>query len=383
MKTIAIFTTTRAEFGILYSFMREIEKADDLQYLLFVGGAHLAVETGKTINEIKSFNCSITDTFDYQFNLSDNVTIAKSLGYCTIELANIFKNYNFDFVCVLGDRVELLSIVSNAIVFNKPIIHIHGGEKTEGAIDEQVRHMITKSAHIHFAICKEYADNIIKMGEALWRVHNVGALAVDNMINLPKISKTELFDKLKLDVNQPVVLMTYHPVTIEFELSPLDQIKNVFDALKYFDYQIVITAPNADKDRDIIFDFINQQILYNSKLRFVESLGVKLFLSLIPYCSFVIGNSSSFIIEVPFYKIPVINIGDRQKGRILHDNIISCDYSVKSINEGILKAISPEFKNQLKTMVYKFGEGNSSGQMVKIIHNTKIDENLLRKQLVF
>jgi len=383
MKTIAIFTTTRAEFGILSAFINQIERSNDTQYMLFVGGAHLAIESGYTITEIKKLNYTITDTFDYQLNLSNSPTIAKSIGFCTIELANIFEKHIFDYVCVLGDRLELLSIITNALVFGKPIIHIHGGERSEGAIDEQIRHMITKASHIHFAACNEYADNIVKMGEQKWRVHNVGALAVDNMVNLSKTSKYELFNLLNLDIKKPTVLMTYHPVTLEFDLDPLAQIQNIFEALKPFDLQVVVTSPNADKDRDIIFNYINEQVVLNSNIRFINSLGVRNYLSLIPFCIFVIGNSSSAIIEVPFYKIPVINIGDRQKGRILHENIISCTYSVDSIKDGIIKAISTEFRDPLKNMIYKFGEGNTAVKMLDVIRSTDTNEQLLRKQLVF
>jgi GDP/UDP-N,N'-diacetylbacillosamine 2-epimerase (hydrolysing) len=383
MKTIAIFTTTRAEFGILSAFINEIERNEDTRYLLFVGGSHLAIETGNTIKEIRKLNYNITDTFDYQLNLANDSTIAKSIGFCTIELTHIFQNHHFDFVCVLGDRLELLSIITNALVFGKPIIHIHGGERSEGAIDEQIRHMITKASHIHFAACKEYADNIIKMGEQAWRVHNVGALAVDNMVNLPKISKEELFNVLSLDGNQSTILMTYHPVTLEFDITPLTQIQNIFEALRLFDYQVVITAPNADKDRDVIFEYINEQVNLSSNIKFVDSLGVRNYLSLIPFCSFVIGNSSSAIIEVPFYKIPVINIGNRQKGRFMHDNIITCDYSTVSIVDSIKKAISFEFQNKFKGMDYEFGDGKVATRMLEVIRNTEINEQLLRKQLVF
>ena len=150
MKTIAIFSTTRAEFGIFSALLKEIDKSNDIQYLLFVGGSHLAYETGHTVDEILDQNFPVTATFDYQLNQSDSATIVKSLGICTMELAGVFKNYEFDFVCILGDRMELLSIVSAAIIFNKPIVHLHGGERTEGAIDEQIRHMVTKASHIHF-----------------------------------------------------------------------------------------------------------------------------------------------------------------------------------------------------------------------------------------
>ena len=283
----------------------------------------------------------------------------------------------------MGDRLELLSIVSTAIAFKKPIIHIHGGERTEGAIDEQIRHMVTKASHIHFAACDEYASNILRMGEESWRVHNVGALAVDNMMNLSNVKKDELFSQLNLDLNQPTVLLTYHPVTLEFELSPIDQIKNVFESLNQFDFQVLITAPNLDNDRDLIFSYIEKQVSSNPKLHYLESLGVKRYLNLLPYCSFVIGNSSSAIIEVPYYKIPVINIGDRQKGRIMHENIISCSYSVESIKDGIKKTLNTEFCSQLRGMIYKFGEGNTAIKMLEIIRKIDINEQLLRKQLVF
>src|SRR3972149_966419 len=207
-KRIAIFSTTRAEFGLFSALLREIDKTENIDALLFVGGSHLTKESGRTIKEIQEMSFEITDTFDYLLNIDDNTIIAKSLGYATIEIANFFKKYTFDFVCILGDRYELLAIVSNAILHKKPIIHIHGGEVTEGAIDEQVRHMITKASHIHFAACQEYADNIIKMGEEEWRVHNVGALAVDNFMQIEKINKDNLFKTLKLK-DKETVLMTY------------------------------------------------------------------------------------------------------------------------------------------------------------------------------
>ena len=208
MKKIAIFTTTRAEFGILSALLKAIDNIDDIYYLLFVGGSHLANEYGNTINEIKN-NFQIADTFDFFLNEDSNFSLTKSLGIETFELAELFKNYDFDLCCILGDRFELLPIINTAIVFKKPIIHLYGGEKSEGAIDEQIRHMITKTAHIHFVSCKEYADNIRKMGEQEWRIFNVGALGIDNIVNNKKIPKNELFKQLKLNENKQTVLMTY------------------------------------------------------------------------------------------------------------------------------------------------------------------------------
>lgn len=383
IKTIAIFTTTRAEFGILSAFIQKLNESPDLNYMLFVGGSHLAIENGYTVDEIKKSGFDITGFFDYQLNLTDEVSIAKSLGIATLELANIFLNYKFDMVCVLGDRYELLSIVSNAIIFRRPIVHIHGGERTEGAIDEQIRHMITKASHIHFAACEEYAQNIISMGEEPWRVYNTGALAIDNIKRIPKKSKEELFRQLNLNPLKDVALVTYHPVTLESDVSTIIQVKNMFESLKGLDIQLVITAPNSDNNRDQIFHCIKENVAQNSNYFYFESLGMVNYLNLIPYCKFVIGNSSSAIIEVPFYKIPVVNIGNRQAGRIFHENIITTDYSSESIRNAIDKALSPNFANELKLMKYLFGDGNAADKMVEILCSVSIDDKILNKKLVF
>lgn len=383
MRIAAIFTTTRADFGILSALIKEIDKQDDINYSLFVGGTHLAYEHGKTIAEIKNFGFEITATFDYLLNSDSDFGLAKSTGIAVYELANIFDRFDFDFVCFLGDRFELISVVTNAILFKKPIIHLHGGEKSEGVIDEQLRHMYTKAAHIHFVATEEYAKNVRRMGEAEKRIFNVGALGIDNIVNNPKLTKAELFRLLDLDEDKPVVLMTYHPVTLEFSISPFEQIRNIFSALESFDFQLVITAPNIETDRDKIISYIEQEISQNPDYHYIESLGVVKYHSLIPHCQFVIGNSSSGIVEVPFFRIPTINIGDRQQGRIRHRSVIDTSYGIESIIKGIEKAISAEFRESLKNMECKFGDGTAAKKMVEIIKNINIDQELMRKRLDF
>ena len=382
MLKIAVFTTSRAEFGILSSLLREIRKEDEIDYYLFVGGSHLVVELGKTINEIKE-EFEITDIFDFFLNEDSPYSLSKSLGIEQIELATIFRKYDFDAICVLGDRFELLPIVNTAIIFKKPIIHIHGGETSQGAIDEQIRHMITKSAHIHFVSCDEYKNNIRKMGESESRVFNVGALSVDNIVNNKLIKKSKLFNELQLDERKNTILLTYHPVTLEYKLEPLTQIKNVFKALDKFNFQVVITAPNIEIDRNVIMDYIENIINLNKDYHFVESLGNNRYLSLIPHCEFVIGNSSSGINEAPFFRIPTINIGDRQKGRVRHESIVDTDYSVSSIVKGIKNALEPNFRKRLKKMKYKFGDGHAAERILKILKDIKINEQFMRKKLDF
>ena len=382
MKKIAIFTTSRAEFGLLSNLLDAIVLDDALEYLLFAGGSHHLNTQGRSIQEMTSMEYHPIP-FDFFLSSDNEKTLTQSMGVELFQLSEIFSKYNFDFVTVLGDRIELLPIVHAAIIFRKPIIHIHGGEVTEGALDEQIRHMITKASHIHFCVCKEYQQNVMKMGEESWRVHDVGALGIDSTTKREIKSQEELYSKYSLKVNLPTVLMTYHPVTLEQRISAESQIQNVFSALKFFKFQLVITAPNIDSDHHYLFDIIQENIINNADYHFIESMGIVNYQSMLRCVEFTIGNSSSGILEVPFFKIPTVNIGDRQKGRIRHDSVVDVDYSAESIKEGIQKALDPEFRHSLLTMDYKFGDGHAAERIVKILKGVEIDQHLLRKKLDF
>ena len=377
---IAFFTTTRAEFGIFSSFINKVNEDDYFEYFLFVGGTHLNNEYGKTIIEIEQSGLTITDTFDYLQEGDSSSSLAVSSGHCVIEVANLFGKYEFDIICILGDRYELIPIVLNAILFNKPIIHWGGGEVTEGVIDNQIRNMITKAAQIHFVATKEYAKNLINMGEDKNRVFVTGSPVVETFQKFKPLSKQELFKQLGLDFNLPVVLLTYHPVSIEFDISPIQQITNVFESLKRFNFQIVVTSPNLESDRKIIMEYIREQVSGNSNINYFKSLGIKKYHSLIPYCSFLIGNSSSGMFEAPYFKVPTVNIGDRQKGRFKHESIIDTDYNTESIVEGIDKAMSDSFIKMLIEMDYEFGNGDASSKAISILKATTINQQLIRKK---
>lgn len=382
-KTIAIFTTSRAEFGILLPFIKKLEESNVWEYKVFVGGAHLTLESGNTIKEIFDSNVKITETFDFLLNSDKPQSLTKSLGIEIIELANIFANFKFDYVCILGDRYELLPIVAAAILFKKPIIHISGGEVTEGVIDEQVRHMITKAAHIHFTYTDEYVSNILRMGEEKWRVYNTGALGVDNLIANPIVPKEKLFSDLNLDINSPTILLTYHPLSLNTTQKPLEQIEAILSALEELNFQIVITAPNVEIGREEIYNHIKFRVSENSKLKFFESLGQFRYNNIIRYCEFVVGNSSSGIVYVPFYKVPTINIGSRQKGRIQHESIINTSCNSEDIRGAINLVLSAEFKERIRKMNYKFGDGTSAQKMVDTLQIISDREDLLIKKLVF
>lgn len=378
MLKIAFFTTTRAEFGIMSSFIQKLQNDSFFEVLLFVGGTHLKIEYGNTIEEIRNIGIKITDTFDYLQHGDSSYAIAKSSGQCSIEVAKIFEKYEFDIISILGDRYELIPIALTSLIFNKPIIHWGGGEFTEGVIDNQIRHMLTKASNIHFVATQQYADNIVNMGENKNLVCVTGSPVIEIFKKAIPIPKLKLFNDLGLNIDKQVVLLTYHPVTIEFNISPLKQIENLFIALSKLDYQIVITSPNLESDREVIINYLKKQVKNNSNVFYFDSLGINRYHSLIPYCSFLIGNSSSGIFEAPYFNIPTINIGDRQKGRFMHPSVINTNYSAESIEEGI-KRINAEFVNSIKNMKYMFGNGNTSEKAIQFLKSINIDENLIRK----
>jgi GDP/UDP-N,N'-diacetylbacillosamine 2-epimerase (hydrolysing) len=382
-KRIAFFTTTRAEFGILLPFIQQVKLSDSYDYSLFAGGSHLAKEYGHTIDEITASGLTVSGIFDYLLNGTDTASLAKSLGIAVTELSDIFLKHNFDFICVLGDRYELLAIVSVAVLFKKPIIHLSGGESTEGTIDEQVRHMITKASHVHFTYSEECAANIRKMGEEPWRVFNVGALGVDNFTRKERLPRAEIFKILHLDARKPAVLFAFHPVAFEQTFKPKIQVEKIFAALKKFDLQVVITSPNAEADRQEIYDFLVAEAAHKRNYHFFNSLGEINFNSLLPHCEFIIGNSSSGIVYAPYFKVPTINVGSRQNGRIRHESIIDVNYDGKELISSIEKALDIELRKKLKKMTYKFGGGNSAELMIKALTSVSSRKDLLIKKMVF
>jgi GDP/UDP-N,N'-diacetylbacillosamine 2-epimerase (hydrolysing) len=379
-KIVAFFTTSRAEFGILLPLIREVERSQYLDYKLFAGGSHLAAEYGETINEIRSSGLEISCVFDYLLNITSPKILCTSLGIGLAQLSEIFDSFHFDWVCILGDRIELLTITINAMQFNKPVIHLSGGEFTEGAIDNQVRHMITKAAHIHFTYTDEYVMNITRMNEEPWRIYNVGALGVDNLRNYPDIDKADLFSQLNLTENLTTALLTFHPSVLEDSLPFREQLNAIFDALAGFDIQLVITSPNAETGRHEIVNLIKERVRGKQGYYFYDSLGEKLYNNLLSYCDFIIGNSSSGITYAPFFKIPSVNIGERQKGRARHKSIIDCGYDSDDIKSAIKRSLSNDFRNEIKRMSYKFGGGESAKKIVEIISQTPINETLMIKK---
>ena len=367
---LAFFTSTRSDMTILEPLLNEIKKSKSFEYLLFVHGTHLEKNYGNTIADIKKLNFKISSKFLSVNKLDNELGLVKSLEMTQKGVNKIFNKYKFDSVMILGDRIERLPIVSAALAYRKFIFHIHGGEITTGALDDQVRHMITKSAHLHFTICENYSRNILDMAEETFRIHNVGSLGVEKILNN--------FKKEKKDNR---VILTYHPETLKNNFSWNRNFLKIVNELNKFNFDVIITSPGHEKGTKNQINFIKKIIKNKNKFSFVKSLGVNGYFETLKKSLFVIGNSSSGIIEVPYYRIPTINIGLRQNGRFFHKSIIQCNTSSFSIRKSIIIANSKIFRDKIKNMKLHFGNGGASKKILNIIKKYSKDKNkLLNKQ---
>ncbi|MCF6463984.1 UDP-N-acetylglucosamine 2-epimerase [Clostridium sp. Cult1] len=384
MKSVLVVTGTRAEYGLLYWTMKEIQNDKDLQLQLMVTGNHLSEEYGYTVAQIKKDGFHIDEEIDMIIDSKNKSAIVKSMGLEMIQMAQAFDRLKPDILLILGDRYEIFVAATCAMMMNIPIAHMNGGESTEGLIDEQIRHAITKMAHIHFTGAEYYKERLLKMGEEPWRVYNVGQAGIENIKRLKLLEKEELENELDLKLDKKTFLITYHPVTLE-SISTKEQIENLLEAITKFDAKYIFTYPNADYGNKLIIDKINE---FKGKYKDVyvfHSLGQIKYLSLLKYVDVMIGNSSSGIIESPSFRLPVVNIGDRQKGRLRNNNIIDVGYSAREIISGINIALyDDEFKQGLNSMINLYGDGRTSKIIVDILKSIIVsNRKLLFKKLTY
>lgn len=344
MYNVCVVTATRAEYGLLCPFMREIQNNNSMNLQLIVTGTHLSQLYGSTVNQIIDDGFEVDEYVDILDENDSKISLINTLSNAQKKIGEAFIRLQPDVVVVLGDRTELLPIVSSAIVLNIPVCHIHGGEITEGAIDEMVRHAISKMSTIHFASCKEYTSRLIRMGEQPDFVFNVGSLGVENIKKISLLNSDELAEQIGFKVDKNTLLVTYHPVTTETN-SQLDQIKALLDALRLRpSYKVLFTRPNSDLGRNEINDEIDIFVATNKERAAVyTSLGQLRYLSAMKACLAVVGNSSSGIIETPSFGIPTINIGNRQKGRIAASSVLNCGTNKTEILHALDKLTDEQF----------------------------------------
>lgn len=375
MKKICVLTATRAEYGLLKNVILKLQKYFDVKVV--VTGMHLSQEFGLTYKEIENDNIKIHKKIEILLSSDSESAISKSMALALISFSDYFVAEKPDCLLLLGDRYETLAVAIAASNAKIPIIHLYGGEKTEGAIDESMRHAITKFSHIHFTSTKQYKKRVIQLGESPNTVFNVGYLGAENILTTKLLSKQKLQNELKFKLNKPYAVVTFHPVTLEDNSSKI-QFLNLLNAIKKFDnINFIFTKTNADINGRIINCMIDKFVVSNKNAVAFKSLGTKKYLSALKYCKFVIGNSSSGIIEAPYFNIYTINIGDRQKGRIQKDSIINCNPT----KTDIINAINYVLLNKPNKKII-INNANTSTKIVKIIVRTilKNQEINLKKQ---
>ncbi|GEP89449.1 GDP/UDP-N,N'-diacetylbacillosamine 2-epimerase (hydrolysing) [Chitinophaga terrae (ex Kim and Jung 2007)] len=379
-RKICVVTGTRAEYGLLYWTMKGILADKDLELQLIVTGMHLSPEFGLTYKQIELDGFLINKKVEMLLSSDTSVGINKSIGLGVIGFGEAFSELKPDIILVLGDRFEIFAAVTAAMVSRIPVAHCHGGEATEGVIDEPIRHSITKMSHLHFTATESFRKRVIQLGEQPDRVLNVGGLGIENINKLHLLSRPEFEQSINFKLKRRNILITFHPVTLEFSTAQ-QQFQNLLEVLdQQEDTALIFTKANADTEGRIINQMIDAYAAKNSdKAVAFTSLGQLRYLSALQHVDLVIGNSSSGLVEAPSFKKATINIGDRQKGRIMAESVIACDSSISAIKAAITLAISEEFQNKLKTVENPYGKGNSSVEIVASLKNAHLD-GILKKQ---
>ena len=368
MRKICVITGTRAEFGLLRPLITLIAKDEELQLQLIATGMHLSPEFGYTLDEIIASGFVVDKKVECLLSSDSSVGISKSMALAISGFADALETLQPDLVVVLGDRTEILGAVIAAGMANIPIAHLHGGETTEGAYDEAIRHSITKFSHLHFTSTEAYRKRVIQLGEQPEMVFNVGAIGLDAVKKLKLLNKEEFENSIGFKLKKRNVLITYHPVTLEKE-APIQTFENILQALdELSETGLIFTHANSDKNGRVINKMITEYVeIHRDKAVAFKSLGQLRYLSALQFVDFVIGNSSSGILEVPAFHIPTINIGDRQKGRINCESVINSTNSLEDIKKSITFALDKQFRETIQQQEMLYGNGTAAEKILKVI----------------
>lgn len=367
MKTITVLTATRAEYGLLSPIIKALKECSGLCVKVAVTGAHLSPEFGLTYREIEKDGIEIDRKIEILLSADTPSAISKSMGMAMIGFADYFEQSRPDALLVLGDRYETLAVCCAAMNERIPIVHLYGGETTEGAVDEAIRHAITKLSCLHLTSTEEYRRRVIQLGENPDRVYTVGSIGIENVKNQPLLSKEELASGLGCRLDKSYAVVTFHPVTLE-DSSAGHQCEELLKAMgRNPDMQFIVTKANADADGRIINEMLDHYAARHENVAVYDSLGMIRYLSALKYADMVIGNSSSGLVEAPSFRIPTVNIGDRQKGRLRAESVIDCLPQEASICAAIERGKSNEFRKICASVVNPYGDGNTSGKVAAIV----------------
>lgn len=378
-RRICFVTGTRAEFGQLRWLMEEVKASEKLGLQVIATGMHLSPEFGFTYREIEQAGFVINAKIEMLLSADTATAVTKSMGLGLIGYAEAYERLAPDLIVVLGDRFEMFAAAAAALIAGIPIAHLHGGEATEGAFDEAIRHSITKMSHLHFVAAEEYRRRVIQLGEEPERVFLVGGLGIDAIKRIKLLGRKELEESLGLKFGPRNLLITFHPVTLDGQDSSGQQMAELLAALDELDNtHLFFTMPNADTGGRELAAMVNKFAASRQNVRVYTSLGQLRYLSCMKYMDAVVGNSSSGLAEAPSMGIATINIGDRQKGRLSASSVINCEPTKQSISDALSAAFDPSFRSMLSTTNNPYGSGGASEKVVEIIKNHDL-KNLLKK----
>lgn len=381
MRTIGVVTVARSDYGIYLPLLRKIKADPTLRLHLIVAGMHLSPEFGLTVKNIEADGFKVDERVEMLLSSDTPEGIAKSMGLGVIGFAQVYARSRPDILVVLGDRFEMYTAALAALPFRIPVAHIHGGEVTQGAIDDALRHSMTKLSHLHFVSTQEYARRVMQLGEEPWRVVVCGALSLDNLHNVRLLNRKELADEFGISLEEQFLLVTYHPVTLEYEQTEW-QTGELLAALDECGLPVLFTMPNADTSGRIISHMIKDFISVHPASQAVDNLGTQGYFSVMALAAAMVGNSSSGIVEAAMFKLPVVNIGTRQKGRIRSVNVVDVGYHRYEIIRGIQQVISSEFLESLGHLVSPYGDGQAAGHIVRVLKRIELNHDLLIKMFI-
>lgn len=382
MIKICVLTATRAEFGLLRPVIDELQKRSCFDVRIVVTGMHLSAEFGMTYHEIEELGFKIDRKIDMLLSGDTPAAMAKSMGVAMISFADYFAEEKPDLLLAIADRYETLAVCATAMCERIPIVHMMGGETSEGAIDEAIRHSITKMSTLHFCCTDVYRKRIIQLGEQPDKVFNFGSTGVENIKNMQLMSESEIRSVLALDMNESYACMTFHPVTLE-DGTAKRQVSEVIKAISEIkDVKFIVTKSNADAAGRLVNKMIEEATYKYNNIKLFDSLGTLKYLSAVKYASFVIGNSSSGLLEVPSFAIPTVNIGDRQKGRERAKSVIDCDPEKKAILSAVKRAVSRSFRNDIKAVKNPY-EGKNTSKFIADEIEKAVKENAINLKKKF
>jgi UDP-hydrolysing UDP-N-acetyl-D-glucosamine 2-epimerase len=373
-----VVTTSRADYGIYRPVLREIAQRPELELRLLITGSHLSDQFGMTVGEIESDGFDTSGRVELCMSSDTPEAIVTSTGQAMMGFADYYRGVRPDLLLVLGDRYEMHAAVTAAVPFLIPLAHIHGGELTEGAIDDALRHSITKLSHLHFPATEAYANRIAQMGEELWRITVSGAPSLDNLKTFKPLGESELSERVALDIREPFLLATYHPVTLESE-NVEAKFEQMLSALSKLNLPIIFTYPGADAGSARIISTLEAYAAQSNRARVFRSLGSHVYFSLMDRAAALVGNSSSGIIEAASFHLPVINIGNRQAGRLRPANVIDVGESREAIEAGLAHALDDEFRQSLANLKNPYGDGHAAEIIVDKLQSVELGQRLLKK----